>query len=65
MEKQVLSIKVSAYFYNRLKSEVGKGRIGAFIERVVSKELGEQGRELEQEYLEAYQNPRLIREARK
>lgn len=64
MEKQVLSIRVSAYFYNQLKSEVGKGNMSTFIERIVSKELGEKGRKLEQEYTEVYSNPRMIREAK-
>lgn len=65
MEKQVLSIKVSAGFYSRLKSNIGRGRISEFIEKVVDKELGEQEKQLEKEYQEAYQNPRLLAEAKK
>ena len=38
--------------------------IGAFIEKVVSKELGDEKEKLEQEYKECYSNPRMLKEAK-
>lgn len=64
MEKQVLSIRLSPYCYSLLKSEIGRGNIGEFVEKIVLKELGEKGRELEKEYLECYSNPRMKKEAK-
>jgi hypothetical protein len=64
MEKHVLSVRISPYCYNRLKSEIGKGNIGEFIEEIVLRELGEKGKELEKEYLECYSIPRMKKEAK-
>jgi len=50
MEKQVVSIRINPSLYQQLKSEVGRGRISAFIEKLVSKELNEQDQKLAQEY---------------
>jgi len=40
--KQVLSIKVNRSLYQRLKKEVGNGKVSRFIEGIVSRELDEQ-----------------------
>ena len=39
MEKQVLSIKVTSDFYHRLRNNVPKGKVSAFIEEIINKEL--------------------------
>jgi hypothetical protein len=54
MEKQALSIKVSPNFYSRLKSEIGRGRIGEFIEKVVSRELDQGQKEFQQKLIADY-----------
>ncbi|KLL04305.1 MAG: hypothetical protein MRECE_1c121 [Mycoplasmataceae bacterium CE_OT135] len=46
--KQVLSIKVTSHLYQRLKKEVGSGKVSRFIENVVSRELDEQARKAAQ-----------------
>ncbi len=65
MEKQTLTIRVSAGFCNRLRNGVGRGGMGKFIEKVVGRELAEKENKLDQEYQKAYQNPRLLELARK
>ena len=65
MEKRTLTIRVSTGFCDRLKNGVGRGKMGAFIEKVVDKELAEQESKLTQEYQRAYQNPRLLELAKK
>jgi hypothetical protein len=47
--KQGLSIKLAPSIYQRLKKEIGKGKINGFIERATAKELDEQARKLAQE----------------
>ncbi|CAH1766144.1 699_t:CDS:1, partial [Entrophospora sp. SA101] len=46
--KQVLSIKVTPSLYQRLKKEVGSGKVSRFIENVVNRELDEQVRKTAQ-----------------
>jgi hypothetical protein len=65
MEKQTLTIRVSARFCNRLRNGVGRGKMGEFIEKVVGRELAEQETKLGREYQRAYQNPRLLELAKK
>jgi predicted CopG family antitoxin len=59
-----LTIKVSSSVYQQLKTDVGKGKMGEFIERLVTKELGGTEKKLEQEYKECYSNPRMLKEAK-
>ena len=54
--KQVVSIRISPNLYQQLKSEVGRGRISAFIEKLIAKELHDQEQKLAQEYQEASQD---------
>ena len=49
-QKQVVSIRINPHLYQQLKSEVGRGRISAFIEKLISKELQDQEQKLVQEY---------------
>jgi hypothetical protein len=65
MEKRTLTIRVSAGFCDRLKENVGRGKMGDFIEKVVDRALSEQETELAKEYQRAYQNPRLLELAKK
>ena len=60
MEKQQLTIKISAETYYQLKTDVGKGNIGEFIENLVDRELGNK----EREYREFYSNPKNLKEAK-
>ena len=64
MEKQQLTIKISPIIYHQLKSDVGKGKIGEFIEGLVIRELGSSEKKIEQEYRRCYANPRMIKEAK-
>jgi hypothetical protein len=64
MEKQQLTIKISPTVYHQLKSDVGKGKIGEFIESLITKELDSSEKIIEQEYRECYANPRMIKEAK-
>jgi hypothetical protein len=52
-QKQVVSIRISPQVYQQLKSEVGRGRISAFIEKLITQELQNQEQKLAQEYQEA------------
>jgi hypothetical protein len=56
MEKQVVSIRINPHLYQQLKSEVGRGRISAFIEKLITKELQDQEQKLAQEYQVAAQD---------
>ena len=47
--KQVLSIRVAPSLYQRLRKEIGKGKINNFIERATIKELDERDKKLAQE----------------
>jgi len=65
MEKRAMTIRVSVGFCDRLKENVGRGKMGEFIERVVDRELVERETKLAQEYQRAYKNPRLLELAKK
>ena len=64
MEKKHLNFKVSATVYDQLKSDIGKGKIGDFIEKLIIRELGGVEKRAEQEYRECYANLRLMKEAK-
>ena len=51
--KQVLSIKIDSNLYQQLKTDIGKGRISRFVERLIAQELNSQEQKLAQEYQEA------------
>ena len=65
MEKRTITIRVSVGFCDRLRSNIGRGKMGEFIEKVVDRELAEQETKLTQEYKEAYQRPHLKELAKK
>ena len=54
--KQVVSIRITPQVYQQLKSEVGRGRVSAFIERLITQELQNQEQKLAQEYQAAAQD---------
>lgn len=56
--KQVVSIRLSPQVYQQLKSEIGRGRISAFIEKLITQELKTQEQKLAQEYQAASQDRR-------
>jgi len=56
MEKQTLSIKISSQLYQQLKNEVGKGKIGEFVEKTLTEKLVEKDKELELAYKEIAQD---------
>lgn len=64
METRTFSIRIRTEVYQRLKDEVGKGRIGRFIEKLVDKELNEQNQKLAQEYQEAAKDKKRWKEAK-
>lgn len=64
MEKHSLTIKINPNIYNQLKTDIGKGKMSDFIERLIVRELGSSEKRLEQEYQECYSNPRMIKEAK-
>ena len=53
--KQSSGIKLAPSIYQRLKKEVGKGKINSFIERATAKELDEQAKRISQEKKEFQQ----------
>jgi len=53
--KQSLGIKLAPSIYQRLKKEVGKGKINSFIEKATAKELDEQAKRIFQEKKEFQQ----------
>ena len=55
-QKRVVSIRMNPILYQQLKSEVGRGRISAFIEKLISQELQNQEQKLAQEYQAAAQD---------
>lgn len=63
MEKQVVSIRINPRLYQQLKSEVGRGRISAFIERLISQELDFQEQKLAREYQAAAKDKNRWKEA--
>lgn len=65
MEKQQLTIKISVETYQQLKTDVGKGRIGEFIENLVDRELGNKEKMMEQEYQQFYSNSQNLKEAKR
>jgi len=54
--RQVISIRINPQVYQQLKSEVGEGKVGRFIERLIIKELSGQEEKLAQEYQAAAQD---------
>lgn len=56
MEKKTLSISIHQNLYHRLQKEVGRGKIGQFIEKTVAEKLNQQEKELEQAYQEISQD---------
>lgn len=63
MEKQVVSIRINPDLYQKLKSEVGNGRISHFIESLIDKELSNQDQKLAQEYQEAAKDKKRWKKA--
>ena len=61
--KQVVSIRINSNLYQQLKSEVGRGRISAFIEKLISQELQDQEQKLAQEYQVAAKDKNRWKEA--
>lgn len=64
MEKQSLNVKLNSEIYYQLKSEIGKGKISVFVENLIVKELNSSDKKVEREYREAYDNSRLLTEAK-
>jgi hypothetical protein len=64
MEKQSLNVKLNSEIYYQLKSEIGKGKISVFVENLIVKELNSSDKKVEREYREAYDNSRLLIEAK-
>ena len=56
MEKKTLSISIRQNLYHRLQEEVGRGKIGQFIEKTVEEKLNQQEKELEKAYQEVSQD---------
>ena len=54
--KQVLSIKIDPQLYQQLKTDIGKGRISRFVEKLIAQELNSQEQKLAQEYQAAAQD---------
>ena len=61
--KQVLSIKIDSNLYQQLKTDIGKGRISRFVERLIAQELNFQEQKLAQEYQEAAKDKKRWKEA--
>lgn len=61
--KQVVSIRLNPQVYQQLKSEVGRGKISAFIEKLITQELKNQEQKLAQEYQAAAQDRKRWKEA--
>ena len=57
--KQVLSIKI----YQQLKTDIGKGRISRFVEKLIAQELNSHEQKLAQEYQAAAQDKKRWKEA--
>ena len=60
--KQVLSIKIDPQLYQQLKTDIGKGRIGRFVENLIAQELQNQDQKLAQEYQAAAKDKRRWKE---
>lgn len=56
MEKKTLSINIHQDLYYRLQQEVGRGKIGQFMEKATAEKLAQQEKELEQAYQEISQD---------
>ncbi|MDR1670131.1 MAG: hypothetical protein LBR43_00185 [Spiroplasmataceae bacterium] len=65
MEKQNLTIKVSVETYQQLKTDVGKGRVSDFVEKLIVKELGSSEKKTEQEYQQFYSDSNNLKEAKR
>ena len=61
--KQVVRIRLNPQVYQQLKSEVGRGKISAFIEKLITQELKNQDQKLAQEYQAAAQDRKRWKEA--
>jgi hypothetical protein len=55
-QKKTLSINIHPNLYRRLQEEVGRGKIGQFIEKAAIEKLDQQEQELEQAYKEISQD---------
>ena len=55
-EKQTLSIRINAQLYQQLKSEIGKGKISEFVEKILTEKLSQKEQELELVYQEIAQD---------
>lgn len=64
MEKQNLTIKVSVETYQQLKTDIGKGRVSDFVEKLIVKELGSAEKKIDQEYQRFYSNQKNLKEAK-
>lgn len=62
--KQVLSIKIDPQLYRQLKTDIGRGRISRFVERLIVQELNFQEQKLVQEYQEAARDKKRWKEVR-
>ncbi|CAJ0847614.1 2832_t:CDS:2 [Entrophospora sp. SA101] len=56
----IVSIRINPQLYRQLKSEVGRGKISVFIERLIAQELKSQEQSLAQEYQAAAQDKKHI-----
>jgi len=63
-KKQHLTVRVNPEIYDQLKSDIGRGNISVFVEKLIIKELGGAEKKIEQEYRECYANPRMLKEAK-
>ena len=63
--KQVLSVKINTQLYQQLKTQIGKGKISAFVEKTLTKQLATEKKNLGRAYQECYaNNPHLLKEAK-
>jgi uncharacterized protein YcbK (DUF882 family) len=54
--KSCLTIHISPDFHNRLKHEIGRGKISEFVERVLKKELDREQKEFQQKLIAGYKS---------
>ncbi|CAI2200386.1 18470_t:CDS:2, partial [Funneliformis geosporum] len=55
-EKKTLSINIRQDLYQRLQQEIGRGKIGQFLEKVLLEKLNQQEQESEKAYKEISQD---------
>jgi hypothetical protein len=53
--RATLSITINPHLYQRLKEEIGSRKISGFVEKAITKELGEYDNKLEREQKEFQQ----------